>query len=309
MTNQRPFKGNNLLTLLDDYTVVDIETSSNGRLYGEIIEIGAVKVRNNEVVSTFNELIKPTKPIDAWTQSIHHISNEMVKDKPPMSIVYRQFIEFLGDDLIIGHNVNFDINYLYDYHHELNMPPLSNDYLDTLRLARRTLKGHKSYSLSNLSQHFGFNATIHRAVEDCLATHNLYQILKNRLSEKEKLFLSTLKTTHYSNKSFDLESLKAESTLLNNNSYFNEKAVVFTGKLTQFTRKQAAQLVVNLGGKVYNEFNPEVDILVVGDVNLQVQKYGKLSSKHQQALFFQQQGYPIDILTQEEFIEKLNQFD
>ncbi len=283
MTNKRVYKGQSLLNLIDDYTVIDIETSMNGRIYGEIIEIGAIKVRNNQIVASFSELIKPTKPIDRWTQTIHHISNDMVKDKPPIEIVYPLFLNFIETDILIGHNVHFDINYLYDYHQELNQPPLSNDFVDTLRLARRTLKGLKSYSLSNLSVHFGFSETNHRAVDDALATHRLYQLLKNRLSVSERLFL--------------LDDSKV--SLFNDVKIFKEKAVVFSGRFNRFTRKQAAQIITNSGGQVLNKLHLGVDYLIVGD-------YQQLSTKHKQAIELQSLGYPIKILTQQEFIDLID---
>lgn len=283
MTNKRVYKGQSLLNLIDDYTVIDIETSMNGRIYGEIIEIGAIKVRNNQIVASFSELIKPTKPIDRWTQTIHHISNDMVKDKPPIEIVYPLFLNFIETDILIGHNVHFDINYLYDYHQELNQPPLSNDFVDTLRLARRTLKGLKSYSLSNLSVHFGFSETNHRAVDDALVTHRLYQLLKNRWSVSERLFL--------------LDDSKV--SLFNDVKIFKEKAVVFSGRFNRFTRKQAAQIITNSGGQVLNKLHLGVDYLIVGD-------YQQLSTKHKQAIELQSLGYPIKILTQQEFIDLID---
>lgn len=296
MSIVREFKGENRLTLLDDYTIIDIETSNNGRKYGEIVEISCVKVRNNEIVATFDELIKPTKPIDPWTQSIHHISNEMVRNKPSIKEVYPKLLDFVGDDLLIGHNVHFDINFIYDYHQELNQPPLSNHFLDTLRLARRTLPKMSSYSLSNLSEHFGFEPTTHRALEDCLATHRLYQILKNRLSDDEKENLAKLKVKPSRwVPSFDLESLTPENTFFDPESKFKNKKVLFTGKISKLTRKEAAQLVVNQGGKVLNDFTPEIDILVVGK-----QRYpNSLSTKQKQALNYEH----ITILTQEQFLD------
>lgn len=300
MNPTRLHKGQSVLTLLDDYCVIDIETSNNGRQFGEIVEISALKVRSNQIVSTFDYLIKPTCPIDSWAQSIHHISNEMVKDKPSIATVYPLFMDFIQHDLLVGHNIHFDINFIYDYHQELNQKPLSNDFVDTLRLARLTLKGLPSYSLSNLNQYFGFNPTIHRALSDCVATHHLYQILKNRLSDDEKEKLTQRKVSRYKNStSLDLEALTPENTIFNPETVFNQKTVLFTGKLTKFTRKQAAQEVVNRGGKVLNEFDPRLDILIVGDINLQLQKYGHLSTKHQMALNYEH----ISILTEQQFLE------
>lgn len=80
---------------------------------------------------------------------------------------------------------------------------------------------------------------------------------------------------------------------------FKEKAVVFSGRFNRFTRKQAAQIITNSGGQVLNKLHLAVDYLIVGD-------YQQLSTKHKQAIELQSLGYPIKILTQQEFIDLID---
>ena len=291
----RPFKGNNTLKLTDNYTVIDIETSNNGRLYGEIVEISAIKVRDNQMVETFDTLLKPTMPIDPFTQRIHNITNKMVMNAPKIEEMYPKLLRFIQNDILVGHNVHFDINFLYDYHQELNQPPLSNDFIDTLRLARRTLLNVKSYKLTDLSQFFGYSATTHRALEDCENTHLVYQALKNRLTEEEIEHLATIKAGSSTSSRNSLFGITPQTTSYNKSNYFYQKKVAFSGRLKGISRKQAAQLIVNCRGIVYEEIRPEVDILILG-------AHHHYSKKHQMAM-----EYNLQIMDQEEFEKRLSQ--
>lgn len=297
-TPKRPFKGSNTLDLKSDYTVIDIETSSNGRKYGEVIEISAIKVRNNQIIDYFDSLVKPSSPIDAYTMSIHNITNKMVLDAPNIDSVYPKFRQFIGDDILIGHNVHFDINFLYDYHEELNQPPLSNDFIDTLRLARRTLPKMRSYSLSNLSQFFGYEATKHRALGDCENTHLIYQRMKDRLSPQELEFLKTLTIKQSNNSRTQVEHLVPLTRTYSKENFFYKKNVTFTGRLKSFSRKQAAQEVVNRRGVVSNQIHSNTNVLIVGRQN-------NFSKKYQTALHLKH----VIILNEDEFIELLKTYE
>ena len=291
----RPYKGENTLKLTSDYCVIDIETSKNGRRYGEIVEISSLKVRDNQIIDVFDTLVKPIKPIDSWTQSIHHITNKMVQNAPMMSQVYPKFLEFVGSDVLVGHNVHFDINFIYDYHQELNQPPLSNTFIDTLRLARRTVPGLASYSLSNLSVHFGYEATKHRALGDCENTHLIYQAMKNRLTTEELEYLATLKVGRYLPRDrTSLSDIKPTLEEPLTGHLLTKKKVCFTGRLKGVTRKQAAQWVVNVGGIPMDYIDNTTDYLVVADIN-------KLTSK----LIHAKRLKHITILSQEEFMNLL----
>ena len=108
----REFKGNSLIRNIEDYTVVDIETTSLDSRSGEILEISAIKVRNKEIVDTFSKLIKVSY-VSAFTTHLTGITNtEMQEYGEDLIKVLEDFLIFLGDDIIVGHNVNFDVNFL-----------------------------------------------------------------------------------------------------------------------------------------------------------------------------------------------------
>ena len=167
--SKRPLKGKSLISFPPDFTVVDIETTGFTPEKDEIIEISAIRVRNNLPEATFSSLIKPSQKINNFIANLTGITNEMLYVAPDIDIVLDKFSKFIGDDIILGHNVNFDINFLYD--RLLEIKPLTNDYIDTMRIAKRILPQLSSYRLCSIAEHLGVHqANAHRALSDCETT-------------------------------------------------------------------------------------------------------------------------------------------
>ena len=183
MYNNRIYKGHSLIKKLDNYTVLDIETTSLDSFYGEILEISAIKVRDKEGVDTFSQLIKTKEDIGYFTTKLTGITNQMVlKDGKELVDVLQNFKDFLGKDIIVGHNVNFDINFIYDSLKENLDEYLTNDFVDTLRISRRVLPNLKHHKLDTLIDYFNLTKrNEHRALNDCVLTNQVY-------IELEKLF-------------------------------------------------------------------------------------------------------------------------
>ncbi|MBQ7596713.1 MAG: 3'-5' exonuclease, partial [Clostridia bacterium] len=135
MVSKRIYKGRSLLIFPADYTVIDIETSGLSPEECEIIEISAVKVRNDKITDTFSQLIKPERRISAFITSLTGITNDMVKYAPDIKSVITDFADFIGSDILLGYNVNFDINFLYDNMVKHLGTPLNNDFVDVLRFS------------------------------------------------------------------------------------------------------------------------------------------------------------------------------
>lgn len=174
--NMREHKGKSLIKDLDDYVVLDIETTSLDDFYGEILEISAIKVRNKKEVDYFSELIKVKKEVGFFTTKLTGITNEMVqKEGKELVEVLNNFKNFLGDDIIIGHNVNFDINFIYDSMQSNLNEYLSNDFVDTLRISRRALPQLEHHKLDDLIDYFNLvKRDEHRALNDCVLTNQVY---------------------------------------------------------------------------------------------------------------------------------------
>lgn len=177
--NKRPFKGKSLLSFPDDYTVVDIETTGLSGNFCEIIEISAIRFRDNARVSDFSTLIRPRARIPLFITRLTGITNEAVKDAPDVARAMRAFFDYLGDDLIMGYNVNFDIGFLYDNMMRVYGVPIRNDYVDVLRFARRALKHLDSRAQTTVAAHYGIETQgAHRALRDCEICQKIYMKLK-----------------------------------------------------------------------------------------------------------------------------------
>lgn len=182
---ERKYKGESLWAFPDDYTVVDIETNGLASGICDIIEVSAIKYRANQRIDTFSSLIKPAHEINWYITKLTGITNEMVKDAPCARDVLERFYEFVGNDIIIGHNVNFDINFLYDNLLTHNCKLLTNSFVDTLRLARKALPQLINHKQTTVAQYFNISIDgAHRALKDCEICNVCYQRLKHELLAK-----------------------------------------------------------------------------------------------------------------------------
>ena len=180
---ERLYKGNSLIRKLDDYTVLDIETTSLDTFSGEIVEISAIKVRDRKEIDSFSKLIKTKNEIGYFTTRLTGITNEMVeKQGKELVVVLQEFRKFLDKDIIVGHNVNFDINFIYDNMKENLNEYLSNDFVDTLRISRKVLPNLRHHKLDNLIRYFNLTRrNEHRALNDCILTNQVYMSLAKML--------------------------------------------------------------------------------------------------------------------------------
>lgn len=145
-------RGNHLRDYVADYTVFDLETTGIRPNYDVIIEISAVKVRDGRVEDTFSSLINPGRRIPYGATAVNGISDEMVADEPELKFVFPKFIEFIGEDILVGHNIHsFDMKFIWRAAEELFGQTVSNDYIDTLTMARRCLPQLSHHKLVDLA--------------------------------------------------------------------------------------------------------------------------------------------------------------
>lgn len=163
----------------DSYVVVDLETTGLSFTEDEIIEIGAILVKDKQIEASYSALIKPNKKLLASIQSLTGISNEMLDvEGRVLSEVIPEFLTFVEDLPIVSHNVNFDYGFLRLACQNLNLPLLSNRSIDTLSLARRLLDDVRDFKLQTLVEYFNIETdTKHRSLADCISTHMVYEKL------------------------------------------------------------------------------------------------------------------------------------
>ena len=162
-----------------DYIVLDFETTGLSHINNNILEIGAIKVENNEIKETFDTLVNPKINIPPFISNKINITDEMVKDSPFIEDIFKGFINFLDNLPLVIHNANFDMKFLIYNAKNLNFN-VNNSGLDTIQLTKELFPNLKRYNLAFLCKHFNIeNKNPHRAISDALATYELYKILYN----------------------------------------------------------------------------------------------------------------------------------
>lgn len=298
----RDSKGHSLLTFPNDYTVVDIETTGLSPEYDEIIEICAFKYRGGELVNKYSTLVKPEREVNDFITQLTGITNNMLASAPSAVDVMQPLYDFIGSDIIVGHNVNFDINFLYDYCTSILSIPLSNDFVDTMRIARLLHKENKHNRLSDLAKQYNLSYDgAHRAGFDCALTNSIYEIFKRECADGA-IELNTL-AKHSQVKAADISAtvseIPADSPLL-------DKVVVFTGTLEKMLRKDAMQLVANMGGINGDNVTKKTNYLVLGNNDYCTTIKNGKSGKQKKAEEYKLKGYDIEIIPESVFYDIVN---
>jgi DNA polymerase III subunit epsilon len=166
-----------------EYVVVDIETTGGQKLYQRITEIGAVRIRNYEVIDEWQTLINPQRHIPANITKLTGISNNMVENAPTFSKIANDFNEFVHGAIFSAHNVNFDYGFISMEYQRLEQS-FRYPKICTCASMRRYYPGHKSYSLANLCQIYNIPLeTHHRALCDAKAAGHLLNLVNQKREE------------------------------------------------------------------------------------------------------------------------------
>lgn len=164
--------------IIGDYCVLDTETTGLTPGTNEIIEIGMLRVRNGKIVSRYSQLVQPTQRISSFITSLTGISNEMVAGMPSLDEIREDVFDFIGDDVILGHNILFDMKFM----NAGFQTDLANEYMDTLQFARKVYPELSHHRLSDLSRYLRLTNNEHRALADCVTTYELYETIKKTMA-------------------------------------------------------------------------------------------------------------------------------
>lgn len=172
-------RNQSLRVALDDarFTVVDLETTDGRAGPGTIIEIGAYRMHGRHIQDSFQALVRPHGSIPRFITVLTSITNEMVREAPPIEDVLPSFRDFLGDSVLVAHNAAFDYSFLDFEFRRLFGLGLGNPVLCTLRMARRFVPSVKRKRLDALAEHFGLSLEgRHRALGDARMASELLSI-------------------------------------------------------------------------------------------------------------------------------------
>ena len=183
MKEKRTKKGKSRLLLPSDYCVVDIETTGLTPSDCEIIEIAAVRYRDFKKADSFVTFVKPVNGIPLFISELTGISSDMVADAPDISKAILDFYDFVGEDILVGYNVCFDVNFLYDALLGCHGIYLYNDYVDVLRFTRKALPDFERRTQTRVASYYGVSVKgAHRADVDCEICNAIYQKMRQEPS-------------------------------------------------------------------------------------------------------------------------------
>lgn len=163
-----------------NYIIFDIETTGLNPNNDQIIEIGALKYKNNKLIEEFNFLIKPTIKLPNIIKEITKITDEMLSECQTIEEVLPIFLTFIEDLPILAYNINFDITFINQKCQKYNFHQPENTKLDVLYLARKYIRETPNQKLETLKNHFNIDSISHRAIGDCNTTNMIYEECKKR---------------------------------------------------------------------------------------------------------------------------------
>ncbi len=169
----------------DEFVVFDIETTGLSNRTCGITEIGAVKVKNGEVLERYNTFVNPEMPIPQEIAELTGITDDMVRDARVIGDVLPEFLAFVGDRLLIAHNADFDIGFIR-VAAKSNDLKFENPYLDTVALSRHLNTDLKNHKLDTLAKYFNLgDFNHHRASDDAEMLAMIYFKMQEKMQAAE----------------------------------------------------------------------------------------------------------------------------
>ena len=162
-----------------DYVVFDLETTGTSFYKDNVVEISAIKMLDGKVREEFSSLINPGRSIPYYASQVNGITDDMVAEAPTFDEVLIDFIEFAGNLPLVGHNIHaFDMKFINRDCKKFYGAVPDNDYVDTLKIARKMLPQLSHHTLTDLADYYGIStAGAHRALNDCKMNQRVYEEL------------------------------------------------------------------------------------------------------------------------------------
>ena len=162
-----------------EFVIFDVETTGLSSVYDTIIEIGAVKMKNGEVLERFDKFINPHHPLSEQTINLTSITDEMVSAADDEDVVIKQFQDFYGDRPLCGHNVQFDVGFVNAALRRAGLSEITQSVVDTIEVSRLLHPEQNRHTLDSLAKKYNVSLEHHhRANQDAEATgYLMYKLL------------------------------------------------------------------------------------------------------------------------------------
>ena len=241
---ERTNKGKSLIDFPKNYIIIDIETTGLSPEWDSIIEVAALKYENGTLIDPFESLIQPDSTlsdgsfIDSFIEELTGITNEMLANAPTANTILPQYQKFISDSILIGHNVNFDINFLYDNFMEYLSCPLTNNFIDTMRLSRKLHPEEAHHRLIDLAQRYHIDySSAHRSLRDCEITQICFNNLIQEAYEAYQNLEAFKQSFNHKGHSLKASDITTKNTDFDPLHPLYQKVCVFTCVLEKLTRK------------------------------------------------------------------------
>ena len=291
------------------YVILDTETTGLDPATDKIIQLSAIKYdANGTPIDFYDTYINPGSPIPARATKINGITDKMVSNAPTAAQLQDRFLSFIGDAMIVGYNVNFDLRFL---DHTFPFSCFAKcQYVDALSIARQYLSS-PDYKLETIASCLGFHpdAGFHDSFTDCEAVAFVLRALDAPIAEYVKEFHRCTAPTrrqrpkaveHFSPK----DMIPSVSCTDSSHPLFG-RSIVFTGTLSMM-RHEAAQMVADKGAIIKGAVSKRTDYLVVGEQDLALVGDDGMSSKEEKAVALNASGEAqIHIIRESEFLRLL----
>ncbi|MBQ6811681.1 MAG: 3'-5' exonuclease [Agathobacter sp.] len=172
--------------MINEYVVLDLEMTGLSAKTDQIIEIGAIKIKDNVVVDSFGGLVNPSRKIPTRVVELTGITDDMVRQGMERDEAVLKLLDFIDGYILVGQNLNFDYSFLKQWavNHKR---PLEANACDTLKIARKLLPPEQPKKLEALCKYFGIErAREHRAMDDAIETWQVFEKLKEMALENKE---------------------------------------------------------------------------------------------------------------------------
>ncbi|MCR5567201.1 MAG: 3'-5' exoribonuclease [Clostridiales bacterium] len=274
------------------YVVFDLETTGVNHAEHDIVEIGAVRVEDGKIVEEYSQLVNPDHRIGADASSVNHITNDMLNGKPKIYEVLPSFLNFIGDDVLVAHNVRFDYKFLAQacMVNKFKVPEM---LFDTMALARYYPEAENK-KLTTLIKEAGIELeTAHRALSDARMTAKFIIETYEKKKKGEKKPIS--KELNFSRCNEDVEII--DNTLAG-------LRFCITGGIPGYERPDIERIIKQHNGRMTESISSKTDYLVLGTYDLYEEGY--ISNKQKAALEIIAKGGKIQIINAEKFFDLVN---
>jgi len=305
-----------------DFVVIDFETANAKRT--SACSIGITVVKNNEIVSSEEYLIKPYPfYFEPMNKAIHGISEEDVQFAPTFDKLWDKIFPIINNKIIVSHNSSFDMSVLMRTLEYYNIPFPKIEILCTYRISQFLLPDLPCYRLDFLSELFNIPLCHHNACSDSIACANLLlkYIKEHKISKHDEIseILGTdfghitegiyTPCRHYSvgknKKKIRAKDFEDTPVLYLDDDFLN-KNFVFTGTLLSMSRAEAMKIVTTGGGYPQDNITKKTDYLVIGIQDLRIVKDGQ-SNKMKKAYELKSKGSNIEIIGEEQFVNMIDE--